>query len=236
MCGSDWSDLCDTTPPACVLLAYYVAGQIAILNKGSLFYLAREAAIVDIAATPAKERMKDYVRPKDETPAQWAAWMNLWEPNAEEVKQARAYFDRQADGGDFDAPELKARRSGSTYLEELGHCLMMQVLGTGISWFDDHARFPLELPRVETPGLEDVGWEPVKQQRPPDLIKAELLRILEQIVDEELLIACNPQDPDLDKNDGECPADHPNCCGRCSVLHAVRAAIAKAKHEQRETV
>ena len=35
------------------------------------------------------------------------------------------------------------------YVEDFGHCLAMQSLGHGVSWFDDHASFPLKVPQVE---------------------------------------------------------------------------------------
>jgi len=35
------------------------------------------------------------------------------------------------------------------YIEDFGHCLAMQSLGSGVSWFDDHAEFSLELPHIE---------------------------------------------------------------------------------------
>jgi len=33
--------------------------------------------------------------------------------------------------------------------EEFGHYLAMQAMGHGVSWFDDHVEFPLEIPRIE---------------------------------------------------------------------------------------
>ncbi len=33
--------------------------------------------------------------------------------------------------------------------EEFGHYLAMQSLGSGATWFDDHAEFPLEVPLIE---------------------------------------------------------------------------------------
>lgn len=57
-----------------------------------------------------------------------------------------------ADGADPNNQEVYRSRSGrrgTTYAEEFGHCLAMQSLGHGVSWFDDHERFPLRLPLVE---------------------------------------------------------------------------------------
>ena len=33
--------------------------------------------------------------------------------------------------------------------EEFGHYLAMQAMGHGVSWFDDHAKFPIKVPHVE---------------------------------------------------------------------------------------
>jgi len=35
------------------------------------------------------------------------------------------------------------------YVDQFGHCLAMMSLGHGVSWFDDHERFPLKTPHVE---------------------------------------------------------------------------------------
>lgn len=35
------------------------------------------------------------------------------------------------------------------YLNDFGHYLAMQSLGHGVSWFDDHEKFPLHLPLIE---------------------------------------------------------------------------------------
>jgi hypothetical protein len=40
-------------------------------------------------------------------------------------------------------------RRGHTYCEMFGHYLAMQSLGHGVSWFDDHEKFPLKTPLVE---------------------------------------------------------------------------------------
>lgn len=36
-----------------------------------------------------------------------------------------------------------------SYVESFGHNLAMQAIGHGVSWFDDHAKFPIEFPRSE---------------------------------------------------------------------------------------
>lgn len=46
----------------------------------------------------------------------------------------------QAQGAD-ETPDLDA--------SEFGHYLAMAAMGHGVSWFDDHAEFPLEVPSIE---------------------------------------------------------------------------------------
>lgn len=41
----------------------------------------------------------------------------------------------------------------------------------------------------------------------------------------EVTQPCNAQDPALLSHE-ECPANHPNCCGRCSAVHQARSALA----------
>lgn len=46
-----------------------------------------------------------------------------------------------------------ARMKGTHYrkptLRDFGYGITMQALGHGVSWFDDHPRFPLTIPHVE---------------------------------------------------------------------------------------
>lgn len=35
------------------------------------------------------------------------------------------------------------------YARQFGHYLAMQALGHGVSWFDDHAQFPITIPHAE---------------------------------------------------------------------------------------
>jgi len=35
------------------------------------------------------------------------------------------------------------------YVSDFGHYLAMQSLGHGVSWWDDHEKFPMELPHIE---------------------------------------------------------------------------------------
>jgi hypothetical protein len=49
----------------------------------------------------------------------------------------------RADGVDSAEPP-------SEHVDKFGHYLAMQALGHGVSWFDDHERFDLKCPRVES--------------------------------------------------------------------------------------
>lgn len=52
------------------------------------------------------------------------------------------------------------------YAHEFGSDLAMMVTGQGVSWFDDHAKFPLKVPRIEW-GYLDLDQEtyPDKQEK-----------------------------------------------------------------------
>jgi len=53
------------------------------------------------------------------------------------------------------------------YLDMFGHCLAMQAMGHGVSWFDDHAKFPLKFPRIDAWGKfdGDLGLAPKKRSK-----------------------------------------------------------------------
>jgi hypothetical protein len=74
------------------------------------------------------------------------------------------YQAGKADGIDTDAKPLEAdapywyeRRESRhvNYAEAFGHYLAMQSLGHGVSWFDNHGRFDLKTPYIESIELED---------------------------------------------------------------------------------
>lgn len=54
---------------------------------------------------------------------------------------------RRADGQDPDTPVDRE------YAASFAHYLVMMALGHGVSWFDDHALFKLELPHWEAKGV-----------------------------------------------------------------------------------
>lgn len=52
----------------------------------------------------------------------------------------------------WEHPELEKRveeLKTDEYLRTFGHYLAMQGMGHGVSWFDDHARFEINIPHVE---------------------------------------------------------------------------------------
>lgn len=154
--ATDWEDIAPEVPENVIRMAYYISGQF----HESPFFLARKAAIQDLAMDLSKERMKSFVRSKDETPDEWSEWMKQRQPTNEEIKKAQESFDSKENGGDFESMDSRVSRRNCTYLEDFGICLIMMTLGTGVSWFDDHAKFDLKTPYIETPTLEESGWEP----------------------------------------------------------------------------
>jgi hypothetical protein len=56
-----------------------------------------------------------------------------------------------------DIPDIPdTAREQYTYVSQFGHCLAMQSLGHGVSWFDDHAKFELKTPHIENPELPEL--------------------------------------------------------------------------------
>lgn len=47
------------------------------------------------------------------------------------------------------AAEADDEEIDSDYAREFGHYLAMQAMGHGVSWFDDHEKFPLKVPHTE---------------------------------------------------------------------------------------
>jgi len=54
------------------------------------------------------------------------------------------YAAAKADGIDPYAGDLS-----SNYVRDFGHYLAMEAIGHGVSWFDDHAKFKLDVPHFE---------------------------------------------------------------------------------------
>ena len=54
--------------------------------------------------------------------------------------------------------------TGDEYADAFGHALAMMAMGTGVSWFDDHAQFRLKVPGFEAycPDGMDLDWSPKK--------------------------------------------------------------------------
>lgn len=62
------------------------------------------------------------------------------------------YQAAKADGQEF--PEMP-EDSRKDYAITFGHCLFMEALGHGVSWFDSHAKFNIAIPNYENPLLGD---------------------------------------------------------------------------------
>jgi hypothetical protein len=55
---------------------------------------------------------------------------------------------------------------GTKYAEDFAYGCAMSSMGHGVGWFDNHARFPLSLPHIETPELDAADYpEPAEDQR-----------------------------------------------------------------------
>lgn len=63
-------------------------------------------------------------------------WAGLYQLNKKAGPYSLALHAEAADGK---APDP----------EQFGHYLAMQAMGHGVSWFDDHEEFPIEIPDIE---------------------------------------------------------------------------------------
>lgn len=66
-------------------------------------------------------------------------WAGLYALNGKAGPYTLVLNAEAADGAEIDA-------------EEFGHYLAMEAMGHGVSWFDDHEKFPLEVPHMECSG------------------------------------------------------------------------------------
>jgi len=66
-------------------------------------------------------------------------------------------IDTDAEPKDQDSPYWHEARESRhcSYAEAFGHYLAMASVGHGVCWFDDHAKFPLSLPLIDSLDLED---------------------------------------------------------------------------------
>ena len=75
-------------------------------------------------------------------------------PEAKQHAEKLAKQFEQKNGMSLDellakAAEADGAEIDSDYAEEFGHDLAMQAMGHGVSWFDDHEKFPLKVPQTE---------------------------------------------------------------------------------------
>ena len=54
----------------------------------------------------------------------------------------------KADGVELEEMPVSDKQE---YLESFGHYMFMEALGHGVSWFDDHKKFDIEIPNYENP-------------------------------------------------------------------------------------
>jgi hypothetical protein len=63
--------------------------------------------------------------------------------------------------GVYTLRELAEKADGETPdPEEFGGDLAMQAMGHGISWFDDHKAFPIQIPRMDSCGFAESTFSP----------------------------------------------------------------------------
>lgn len=115
-------------------------------EKGELY--AGQQFMDDAPETP------EYVR---EFAMQYSG--RLIEANSRMSLPVLLYMAAKADGIDTDEKVMIDGEESSywevsvnrwnNYAGEFGHCVAMQALGHGVSWFDDHKRFQLNVPYTE---------------------------------------------------------------------------------------
>lgn len=91
-------------------------------------------------------------------PNAYALAGELWEALHKANGEAGVYsLVLRAEAADGKAPDA----------EEFGHYLAMQAMGHGVSWFDDHAKFPIKIPHVECSqcSFSDEAYRPAKPKR-----------------------------------------------------------------------
>lgn len=128
-CGEDGYELAPETPQYVLDEARKRAGQVEMLNGSgdmptSLFHLACMAARADLA----EERKIPY--------------------RAHDLSEKRTNKQVRADIKALEKVDehLDEKLQDEAWLESFGSDLGMQIMGHGVSWFDDHAKFPLKLP------------------------------------------------------------------------------------------
>lgn len=78
-----------------------------------------------------------------------AAWADVLEAHKLTASDVPYRWKRPDLEAEVDALKEFCNRRGMSYPAELGHYLAMQAMGHGVSWFDDHARFDIDVPHVE---------------------------------------------------------------------------------------
>jgi hypothetical protein len=80
--------------------------------------------------------------------AERAAWVLLGK--VENMNGWSIYcMTKMALDSDLSVDGVRTDGASDSYYEDFGHYLAMMALGTGVSWFDDHEKFPLKVPHIE---------------------------------------------------------------------------------------
>jgi hypothetical protein len=104
----------------------------------------------------AGEDWMDYAPPTP--PNAYALAGELWNALHAANGEAGVYsLSLRAEHADGEAPDA----------EKFGHYLAMQAMGHGVSWFDDHEEFPIEIPHIECSqcSFDDAAYQPPKRAR-----------------------------------------------------------------------
>lgn len=102
----------------------------------------------DAGRLPPEE---DLVEVADDTPAE------AKELAGKLVKALTAANDRGLEQLMADAAAADDGKLDDEYARSFGFDVVMQALGTGVTWFDNHGRFPLKVPSVDNWSLREVA-------------------------------------------------------------------------------
>jgi hypothetical protein len=132
--------------------AFFVTAYADFVEEGhstdnELSKAEREARL-DLPRPGAGEDWMDYA--PEPPPAAFALAGELWAALEAANKVSVYVLAERADQADVDHKSKceKCDREGFD-AEEFGHYLAMQAMGHGVSWFDDHGDFDLEVPHIE---------------------------------------------------------------------------------------
>lgn len=100
-----------------------------------------------------EEREDDgYKYPRPRAGQDWMDFLPEIPPNAYALAGElwAGLYQKNGAAGPYTLAETAATLDGDPVdAEDFGHCLAMQAMGTGVSWFDDHRSFRMSVPSME---------------------------------------------------------------------------------------